>query len=1266
MNIVKRGGTVRILTFLLAISGLILISSFAAFGQATKGNIRGTVVDPNGQVIAGATVTAKNQASGVESSTVTSGEGLFTIPELIPGQYTVTVEQAGFSKKAVTDVTVALGQATNLTIDVAVGSPTEVVTVTSSGEELTLNREESQISATFDTRKIQDLPSNSAAGGLDTIALLAPGVIANNSGGVNTNGSGLSVNGNRARSNNFQIDGSDNNDLSVAGPANFIDNQDAVQEVQVITNNFSAQYGRNQGAIVNYVTKPGGNDFHGTLSWYHRDRKNFDSLDNIERASGQLDPNPSLFNVFGGTIGGPIYLPHFGEGGPTYISGKDRMFFFFSYQGVRNPSSTTFRSTSLGVFGTDLPRLQSTFPTNALISDIANFSTFAIPGAQINSSIPGTGVPSAFNLGTLPPGQNCPRSIAVGTTPRPECGTYTTFINPSTGQPFLAGGAFDVVNLGTVAAPQLFQAAQFQRNFSTPFNETAYNMRFDVKATDKDNVTVRYLKQSQNFINQLVGAASANGFQGDVIASSNNFGGSWTRQIGSSMVNEFRATYQKIQVVFGGGSGNGVGQIPDPTSIGSSITNLSFAGGITGVVKGASVALHTIGPATNLPQGRIGKVYQFADNLTWTKGRHTFIFGGEYKHLTEVSPFLPNFNGSFGFNSVTRVLNNAPSSLNITQGDPLLSFSEDDQYYFVQDDFKIRPNLTLNLGVRYEYTGQPINILNDITVARETNASTRFYNPSLPLSVRTVPRIAPDKNNFAPRVGFAYTPHFWKGLFGEDATVIRGGYSIAYEPSFYNILANVQGGAPFSAALTLPVQLLSATAPQFQIPGGTPTGDSMRAQAAASGILALGTLNPLFLSQTQVAPDFHAPYSQQWSLGIQHQFGTNHVAEVRYVGTHGVGLFQNLNGNFVVGPMFNGFPAATGGWLGTGLELPNFRQFLPAGITPQSCVNIPATIDNEGACNGRIRRQAGINVRANTGSSLYHGMQSRYSGRFLKNSLNLNASYTWSKTIDNASEIFAFDIASANAQNPFCVNSCERALSQIDRPHAFTMNFIYDVPLRKDQKGLVGKLLGGWQFNGVYVLTSGEPYTPGQFFNGLLGLNNTYLTAGDRPFIGNASVDPRLVGISQIDAAPFFFENGTDDITDPRGFISFNALNTTGAVVPVTPKDVHFIFNGPGAASIFGTPFGNSSRNSLRGPALNQLNMSVFKNTKIGEKLTFQIRAEAYNVLNHPNPGYGVNGAGYLPDFFVEDAGAAGAGFAENKDIEFARRVIQLGVRVIF
>src|SRR5205085_733824 len=193
----------------------------------------------------------------------------------------------------------------------------------------------------------------------------------------------------------------------------------------------------------------------------------------------------------------------------------------------------------------------------------------------------------------------------------------------------------------------------------------------------------------------------------------------------------------------------------------------------------------------NLPQGRVGKVYQVADNISWAHSKHNFIFGAEFKHLSEVSPFLPNFNGAFGFNSATRIVNNAPSSIGLTVGDPTLAYTENDQYYFIQDDFKVRPNLTLNLGVRYEYTGQPINILHRISVERESG-SAGFFNPSLPLSVRTVPEIPADKNNFAPRVGFAWSPHFWKNFLGEDATVVRGGFSIAYEPAFFNILGNVQ------------------------------------------------------------------------------------------------------------------------------------------------------------------------------------------------------------------------------------------------------------------------------------------------------------------------------------------------------------------------------------------------------------------------------------------------------------------------------------------
>jgi len=1233
MHTQAKGVAASIASLFLLISVLVL-AAFTVAAQETTGSLRGTVVDSNGAVVAGANVTLTNTATGSSQTKQTSGDGNFEFAKLAPGDYTVTVEASGFKRSLSKGVSVKLGIVNPLDVKLETGNVSETVTIAANTEEI-VQRDQSQLSTTIETRKIEDLPSNAAGSGLDTLALLAPGVIPNNSGGVNTNGTGLSVNGNRPRSNNFQIDGSDNNDLSVAGPALFVDAQDSLQEYQVITNNFSAQYGRNQGAIINLVTKSGTNDFHGTLFEHHRDNKVLNSLDNIERAGGQLKPNPSLFNVFGGQVGGPVYLPRFGEGDKSVWKGTNKAFFHFDYQGIRNPAQVTLRSTSLAIVGSEFPRLLATFPGNNVLSTITQFNAFAL-GATPRTDL--TGARTVFINPTLP------AATRVSSTQR-----------PGDQGPFTIGGPFDVVNLGGT----LFQAANPQRIVSEPFTENYWDFRFDVKPNNKDSVTFRFIKQKQLFVNTL---SSSNGFDGDLPATSRNFGGNWTRNLSSSMVNEFRATDQQIGVEFGGGcSATRPGCVPAPLAIGQAFTNISF-GGVLGLTN-PSEALQTIGPATNLPQGRVGKVYQFADNLSWTRGKHSLIFGAEFKHLNEVVPFLPNFNGQFAYSSVTRLLNNAPSGISVTAGDPTLAFTENDQYYFIQDDFKLRSNFTLNLGIRYEYTGQPINKLHEVTVARENSQG--FYDPTLPLSIRTVPSVKADKNNFAPRFGFAWSPKFEHGfmhkLVGNDATVIRGGYSIAYDASFYNILLNVQNGAPFSAAIALNSGnvLSSTTTSPLPLPANA-FGNIVRAAASASGVLPLGKLNPLFLSQTQVAPDFHSPYSEQWSFGVQHQFGRNQVGEVRYVGNRGIGLFQNINDNFFVGPMANGIT----NWFGTGINLPAFPQFLPAGVTAQVCTDNAATpFVNESACNGRLKRQAGITTRANTATSSYNGLQTRYNARLMKDSLSLGATYTWSKTIDDASEIFAFDIASANAQNPFNINGPERSISQIDRRHAFSANFIYQVPFFKEQKGIVGHLLGGWQLNGVFVLVSGEPYTPGQFFNGsVLGVGNAYLTSGERPFIGNPNADPRLVGISQIDAFLIF----DAPLTNPNGFYSFNQINLNGTFVPVTTSQVHFIANLPGAAKVFGTPFGDSTRNSLLGPRLNQLNMGLFKHIKLKERLQLELRAEAYNILNHPNPGYGVNGAGYLPDFFVEDAGIPGTSFGQNSDIEMARRVFQFGIRLSF
>ena len=263
-----------------AIVLILILSAVTAMAQATTGSLRGTVTDSNGGAVAGAAVTVKNESTGTAGAFTTSTDGNFDVPALQPGSYSVTTEAKGFKRAVSTNVQIKIGIVNPLVVVLEPGDVSETVTIPA-GTDTIVQRDQAQISTTIESRRIADLPSNGAGGGIDTLALLAPGVIANRAGGTNTNGTGLSVNGNRGRANNFQIDGADNNDLSVAGPALFVDFQDSIQEYQVITNNFSAQYGRNHGAVLNIVNKCGTKDYHVTGFWFQQDNKNLNSLNNI-------------------------------------------------------------------------------------------------------------------------------------------------------------------------------------------------------------------------------------------------------------------------------------------------------------------------------------------------------------------------------------------------------------------------------------------------------------------------------------------------------------------------------------------------------------------------------------------------------------------------------------------------------------------------------------------------------------------------------------------------------------------------------------------------------------------------------------------------------------------------------------------------------------------------------------------------------------------------------------------------------------------------
>ncbi|PWT79821.1 MAG: hypothetical protein C5B44_06280, partial [Acidobacteria bacterium] len=1032
------------ITFVLAGLAIVFLFSMPVMAQATTGTLKGTVVDPNGGVVAGASITAKNEATGITApGTTTSSDGSFVISTLLPGKYTITVApSAGFRSQAVTAIDVRVGDVTEIKISLEVGTPTETVTVMGNTEEIVQTN--SQISASFETRKVQDLPSNSAGGGIDTIALLTPGVVPG-FGNVNSNGTTLSVNGQRSRSNNFTIDGTDNNDLTIGGPNFFVDNQEQIQEFQIITNNYSAQYGRNQGAVINIINKSGTNEFHGSAFEYYRSPSTFDSMTNIQRRDPTRNRRDKLVsNVFGGTIGGPIYLPHFGEGGPTVWNGKNKAFFFFSFQDIRQFQNFNFQSSTptLAVLPSEFAKLTAQYPNNPAIQTIVNQSIFALqPQGTVRADRP-------TDFFCFPKN---PLQAANCTDP-----TNPNFAN---GLKILAG------------SPQFIR--------STPYVEPSYFIRGDVNATKNNNFNVKYQHQSSP---ETESVTQTNGWFGDVPFHSKNVNGQDVWTINPHLVNEVKAAKQSLSVVFGGSANCDLlrGCIPDNSQIDRAFTRIGFSG-VRGVNTGTTMQAE--GPATNLPQGRIVEVTQVSDTLTWTKGRHTMVFGVDYRHLNNSVPFLPNLNGSFNYSSIARLVANQPNSLILVGGQPTIIYKENDQFYFFQDDLKLRENLTLNLGVRYEYTGQPINLLNQITTTRENNPSTALWRQSLPLSTRTVPFIPPDKNNWAPRVGFSYSPRwgngFWSRLLtgGDDQSVIRGGYSIAYDPAFYNILLNVSTSTPvvFNNTLTDTGAVGSPTL-NLALPAN-PTGDVVR--AAYQSFLQRNTFDPRLLTWTQVNPNFHSPYSQQWSFGIQRQLGRNNVAEVRYVGNHGIGLFQSLNRNPQFNRIVSGFTSAGVG--STSFTFPGFPN-LVGGNTPVTCTDVAGTPDNEGACNGRLIPGRGlIRSRENTATSSYHSLQARYNGR-LRNQLTWGGSFTWSKALDNASEVFSFG-EGFTAANPFDTTKTEKSISGFDRPFAGSSNFIWDIPYFKNQKGFVGHLAGGWQINGTYVLASGRPFTVSQFFN---------------------------------------------------------------------------------------------------------------------------------------------------------------------------------------
>jgi hypothetical protein len=531
--------------------------------------------------------------------------------------------------------------------------------------------------------------------------------------------------------------------------------------------------------------------------------------------------------------------------------------------------------------------------------------------------------------------------------------------------------------------------------------------------------------------------------------------------------------------------------------------------------------------------------------------------------------------------------------------------------------------------------------LHDESVAQQTGAN-HLWDPNLPLNLTTVPKLPNHYRNFGPVVGFAWTPRVFPKVLGTDKTVVRGGFRMAYDFAYYNLATNVEGSSPFTNLATI--------TDASGNPAGLPNISDLTGANIAAALFPLAPKgNPGFATELQFGPNFRNPYSEQWNLGIQRQLGSRMAAEVRYVGNHDLANFQEINGNPDVAALIDN----------------GFGNFVPAALrTPCTTPNQPGSTGSDqfgnpvGYANCNFSR---VIEYANTAYSIYNGVQSQFR---LQNfhGFTGEVSYTFSKTIDNASEAFSTNAGTFNAiaQNPFDLGRGERALSNYDYPHVLGVLWVYDVPFYGKQAGLLGQLLGGWQINGTYRYTSGEPWTVEQ--NAGQGLcDPTDFTGGTldacRPFVGSLS-------------APF---SSVGQCTDPAapgcGLVSVN----NGA--PIAISQARFIINDINSEKFFGTPFSPLGRNTERGQAISTANLAVFKNFKIGERITFQLQAEAFNVFNHQwlgIPVQDVNNAsvsalGITQFGSLKFNGNGGDTFAGNIITDgIGRRRLQFGGKIIF
>jgi outer membrane receptor protein involved in Fe transport len=967
---------------IIGFSLLLVVFGFTTFvsAQTINGTIVGTITDPQGAVVPGANVTISNNDTGFNRQVVTDEDGRYRVAGLPIGAYTVRIEKSGFSPIVRNDVNVSVGTETEVSISLETGQVSAQVEVTAAGE--LLDTTQSQVTKTVETRRILELPGRNSLNGL---ALLNPGVVPNQNGRP---GSGFAVNGNRTRSNNFTIDGANNNDQSLSIPRQNLP-PEALAEFQIITNTPSAEFGRNAGSYVNQITRSGTNDFSGALFYtyagneYNALTTNEERGYNTDRANGfseyqalRRNRNVNVRNIFGGTFGGPIR--------------KNHTFFFASADFDR------FRTT---IGSVQRPALTQA-SRDALLARRADFNPAAVD----------------FVLRTFP-AANTPVSLLA---------------NPNV----VATPGNNTANLTLTFATfnrTLDQGLSYGNNFGR------FLGKINTKINDNDNLSFRYLYSK---FDDPGSPASLPGLELGQVNKDQSFTVNDTYLLTSTLVNEFRFTYSQ--------------------------RDITFPENFTAFASGAQLAVGQGGGAfnggnANFPQFRNDKVLEFTDNVSYTTGDHNLKFGYNLLRYKLGSFFAPNSRGFINYATLSDFLNDRPNLLQNANGNFAVEGVTYEHSFFAQDNWKVSNDLTLNLGLRYEYVTAPFGY---------------FSNAK------------PDINNFGPRLGFAYNP---KNLFGGNL-VLRAGFGIAYDQVFQNILLNVSrnyprvvnnavGSCPGCNAFLGFNNITDPTVRAFfaRTPQSVPAADVP------------------FISERLFSPNqrIKQPMSTQWTVSAQYQFASNYVFKAEYVGTKGSNLIREVEQNF-------GFCGA----------LSRFNTPCTASETLQNRERIDPT-------------RGSILVGQGIANSIYHGGQFTFERRLSNfnifglnfGDLNFNANYTYSSFISESDDILggqANRTIPADPRNP----ELDRARSAFDIPHRFVLSLVYQTP-ELGSNGLVKRLTGGWQISTVSEARSGTPFSVLNGFNALGVGSSQISTVQFSQRVGfNPNGAPRTITLANAQGVP--------------------------------------------------------------------------------------------------------------------------------------------------